>query len=29
VLGRVESSNMTALDLGTTLSETVTYRLAK
>jgi hypothetical protein len=29
VLGRVESSSMTMLDLGGTVSETVTYRLAK
>ena len=29
VLSGVESSNMTALDLGSTVSETVTYRLAK
>ncbi len=29
VLGRVESSSVTAVDLGSTLTETVTYRLAK
>ena len=29
VLSGIESSNMTALDLGSTVSETVTYRLAK
>jgi len=29
VLSGVESSSMTALDLGSTVSETVTYRLAK